>query len=31
MAIFDVEMIFCCPCFVSDIIRAMFLDYKKKI
>ena len=28
MAIFDVEIIFCCPCFVSNIIPAMFLDYK---
>ena len=29
MVIFDVEIIFCCPCFESDIIHAMFLDYKK--
>ena len=28
MAIFDVEIIFCCPCIVSNIIPAMFLDYK---
>ena len=30
MAMFDVEIIFCCPCFVSDIIRAVFLDYNRR-
>ena len=31
MAIFEVDFIFCCPCFVSEIFESRFFTYKKSL